>query len=219
MRRIFIVACLLSAGCSGRAREARITEVPELPAVGMVAKALAPRPYAIIETSRGEIVVRLFPEEAPKAVDMFVSLGSGKRTWRDPRTQLETKKPLYNGLHFFRVIPGFMIQTGDPLNEGHGRVIEAFEDEIHPKRSFDKPGRMALANSGPDSNSSQFFITVGKTPWLNGKHTIFGEVVSGLDVARKIARTSRITQDPGSGRRIDRPKTPQVIKQIRFEDR
>ncbi len=142
---------------------------------------------ATFQTSLGEIVVKLLPEKAPKTVANFVGLAEGTREWKDPRSGQSMKRPLYDGTVFHRVIPDFMIQGGDPLGTGTGGPGYRFEDEIGPDNRFDRPGLLAMANAGPNTNGSQFFITEVPTPHLNRGHTIFGEVVKGLELIRKIA--------------------------------
>lgn len=165
---------------------------------------------AIIETSQGDITVKLFPEKAPKTVENFIGLASGKKEWKDPTTGKAIKgKSLYSGTKFHRVIPDFMIQGGDPLGNGRGGPGYQFEDEVSSSDQMDKPGILAMANAGPNTNGSQFFITVKPTPWLSGKHTIFGEVVQGMDVVEKISQAPR---DPG-----DMPKDPITIKKIKIK--
>ncbi|MGZ3688592.1 MAG: peptidylprolyl isomerase, partial [Bdellovibrionota bacterium] len=133
--------------------------------------ALAKDKTAVIDTSMGKITVKLFASKTPKTVENFVGLATGKKEWKDPRTDKMVKgKPLYSGTVFHRVIPDFMIQGGDPLGNGTGGPGYTFEDEISPSDSFDKPGILAMANAGPSTNGSQFFITVKPTPWLNGHH-------------------------------------------------
>jgi peptidyl-prolyl cis-trans isomerase A (cyclophilin A) len=168
--------------------------------------------YAVIKVSdgkklKGDITIKLFPEKAPKTVDNFVGLATGKKDWKDP-TSGKSKKgtSLYAGTIFHRVIPDFMIQGGDPLGQGIGGPGYQFEDETSPSDSFDKPGILAMANSGPNTNGSQFFITVKPTPWLNGKHTIFGEVTKGMDIVEKIVSAPRGPND--------RPETPIKITKI-----
>ena len=158
--------------------------------------ARTPGTYAVIETSDGTIVCRLFEKEAPKTVANFIELTEGKREWTHPNTRAKSKDPLYHGTIFHRVIPDFMIQGGDPMGTGFGGPGYQFEDETKgsPHR-FDKGGKLAMANSGPNTNGSQFFITVANTDWLTGKHTIFGEVVEGYDVAEKISKVARNRQD------------------------
>ncbi len=145
--------------------------------------------YATFKTSLGDIVVKLLPEKAPKTVENFVGLAEGKKEWKDPRSGQMQKKPLYDGTVFHRVIPGFMIQGGDPLGNGTGGPGYKFGDEIGPDNKFDRPGLLAMANSGPNTNGSQFFITEVPTPHLNRGHTIFGEVVKGQELITKIAGT------------------------------
>jgi peptidyl-prolyl cis-trans isomerase A (cyclophilin A) len=144
--------------------------------------------YATFETSMGKIVCELYPKEAPQTVTNFTGLAKGGQKWTDPKTKEVVTRPLYNVTIFHRVIPNFMIQGGDPLGNGIGGPGYQFQDEISPKLNFDKVGRLAMANSGPDTNGSQFFITVAKTPWLDGHHTIFGQVIKGQDVADKISK-------------------------------
>jgi peptidyl-prolyl cis-trans isomerase A (cyclophilin A) len=132
--------------------------------------------YATLKTTKGKIVIKLFSDHAPKTVANFVKLATGKREWTDPETKMKTTRRLYDGTIFHRVIPNFMIQGGDPLGNGYGGPGFDFDDEIHPDLIFNKPYLVAMANSGPNTNGSQFFITVAPTPWLNQKYTIFGEV-------------------------------------------
>jgi len=142
---------------------------------------------ATFQTSLGEIVVKLLPEKAPKTVANFVGLAEGTKEWKDPKSGQSMKKPLYDGTVFHRVILDFMIQGGDPLGTGTGGPGYRFEDEIGPDNRFDKPGLLAMANAGPNTNGSQFFITEVPTPHLNRGHTIFGEVTNGLELIRKIS--------------------------------
>jgi peptidyl-prolyl cis-trans isomerase A (cyclophilin A) len=150
---------------------------------------------ATLQTSQGRVVIRLFPDHAPKTVRNFVELAEGGRQWTDPRTGRETTSKLYDGTIFHRVIPDFMIQGGDPLGSGRGGPGYEFADEIHPDLRFDRAYLLAMANAGPGTNGSQFFITVVPTPWLNGKHTIFGEVIEGADVVDRISRLKTGSQD------------------------
>jgi len=131
---------------------------------------------AVLHTSAGDIRVNLFGNHAPKTVRNFVELAEGTREWTHPGTGEKSTTPLYDGTIFHRVIEGFMIQGGDPLGQGFGGPGYQFGDEFHPELSFDRPYLLAMANAGPGTNGSQFFITVGRTPHLNRKHTIFGEV-------------------------------------------
>ncbi len=150
---------------------------------------------ATLRTNQGQVVIRLFPDHAPKTVRNFVELAEGGRQWTDPRTGRSTADKLYDGSVFHRVIPDFMIQGGDPLGSGRGGPGYKFADEIHPDLAFDRPYLLAMANAGPGTNGSQFFITVAPTPWLNGKHTIFGEVIEGADVIDLISRVKTGSQD------------------------
>jgi peptidyl-prolyl cis-trans isomerase A (cyclophilin A) len=168
-----------------------------------------PDTYATLVTSRGEIRVQLFSDTAPKTVENFIGLASGSKPWSDPRTGAQQQRPLYEGLLFHRVIPQFMIQGGDPLGSGRGGPGYSFEDELDGPRRFDRPGRLAMANAGPNTNGSQFFITQAPTPWLDGKHTIFGQVVAGMDVVDAIAAIDRDPQD--------RPLEDQVLEHVVIE--
>jgi peptidyl-prolyl cis-trans isomerase A (cyclophilin A) len=155
-----------------------------------------PGTYATFKTSEGTIVCRLFEKEAPKTVQNFVELAEGKREWTHPVNRRKSKERLYDGTIFHRVIPNFMIQGGDPAGSGLGGPGYQFEDETQGSpHKFDKPGKLAMANAGPNTNGSQFFITVAPTTWLTGKHTIFGEVVEGQDTVDKIANVPRSKQD------------------------
>ena len=166
--------------------------------------------YATFETSEGTIVCRLFDKEAPKTVANFVELAEGKREWTHPSTRKKSKDRLYDGTIFHRVIPDFMIQGGDPEGTGRGGPGYQFEDETKGSpHKFDMPGKLAMANAGPNTNGSQFFITVAATAWLTGKHTIFGEVVEGQEVVNKITAVPRGPQD--------RPKKDVVLKKVGIE--
>jgi len=156
----------------------------------------APGVYATFDTSEGTIVCRLFEQEAPITVKNFVELAEGTREWTHPHTRAKSKTPLYNGTIFHRVIPDFMVQGGDPAGTGMGGPGYQFQDETKGSpHKFDKPGKLAMANAGPGTNGSQFFITVAATPWLTGNHTIFGEVIEGQDIADKITGLPRNRQD------------------------
>jgi peptidyl-prolyl cis-trans isomerase A (cyclophilin A) len=165
---------------------------------------------ATLRTSEGPVVIRLFPDQAPKTVRNFVDLAEGSREWTDPRTRQTTDARLYDGTVFHRVIPRFMIQGGDPLGTGTGGPGYQFADEIHPDLQFDRPYLLAMANAGPGTNGSQFFITVVPTPHLNGKHTIFGEVVDGRDVVDRISQTQT--------NRNDRPLQDVVLESVAVEE-
>ena len=158
-----------------------------LPAHAQEKPKMADAVFATFKTSMGDIVVKLMPEKAPKTVENFLGLAEGTKEWKDPRSGQTVKKPLYDGTVFHRVIPQFMIQGGDPLGTGTGGPGYKFADEIGPDNKFAKPGLLAMANAGPNTNGSQFFITEVPTPWLDRGHTIFGEVVKGFDLVPKIA--------------------------------
>jgi len=151
--------------------------------------------FAEIETSEGLIVCELFEKEAPNTVANFVDLSNAKKEWTDQRTGKKIKSKFYDGLKFHRVIPSFMIQGGDPLGNGMGGPGYKFDSEISKDLKFDKPGRLAMANSGPNTNGSQFFITEKETSWLNGGYSIFGQVVQGQDIVSKIANAKRDGND------------------------
>ena len=167
--------------------------------------------YATLRTNHGDIRIELFPNHAPKTVRNFVGLADGSQEWTDPRTGAKSQAPLYDGVVFHRVISGFMIQGGDPLGTGTGGPGYRFGDEIHPELQFSKPYLLAMANAGPGTNGSQFFITVAATPWLNTKHTIFGEVAD----AESRAVVDAIAAVPVGA--MDRPKDAVVIESITVE--
>jgi peptidyl-prolyl cis-trans isomerase A (cyclophilin A) len=150
---------------------------------------------ATLRTNQGTVVVRLFPDHAPKTVRNFVELAEGGREWTDPRTRKPGSARLYDGTIFHRVIPNFMIQGGDPIGNGTGGPGYQFADEIHPDLVFNRPYLLAMANAGPGTNGSQFFITTVPTPHLNRRHTIFGEVVSGSEVVDAISKVPTGTND------------------------
>ena len=182
-----------------------------LPMFAQDKPAPAAEPTAVIDTTMGTLRCKLFPTEAPKTVENFIGLADGTKDWKDPATgQTKHGVPLYSGTIFHRVIPDFMIQGGDPLGTGIGGPGYQFADEIAPSLKFDQPGRLAMANSGPNTNGSQFFITEVATPWLNGKHTIFGQCDdASVELVKKIARVPR-----GAG---DKPTTPVRINRIVIE--
>ena len=164
--------------------------------------------YAVFDTSMGEITCLLFHDKAPKTVENFVGLAQGTKEFHDPKTRHNAKRPFYDGLNFHRVIPKFMIQGGCPLGTGTGDAGYKFADEFSKDPKFDKPGKLAMANAGPNTNGSQFFITVAPTDWLTNHHTIFGEVVKGYDVVEKVANVPRD--------RSDRPSTPVVMNAVKI---
>jgi len=162
--------------------------------------------YATLKTSMGDIVIQLFDDKAPKTVANFVDLATGTKEWTDPKTREKVKRPLYNGTIFHRVIPGFMIQGGDPLGNGTGGPGYRFEDEFNPDLKHSKPGMLSMANAGPNTNGSQFFIIQKPAPWLDGKHSVFGEVVKGQNVADAIINVPRDLRD--------RPMKDVVIQEV-----
>jgi peptidyl-prolyl cis-trans isomerase A (cyclophilin A) len=165
--------------------------------------------YAIFETSHGDIVIRLLEKEAPNTVANFVGLAEGTKEFANERTGKKEKRPFYDGLVFHRVIPQFMIQGGCPEGTGRGGPGYKFADEFQSGLKHSKAGKLSMANAGPGTNGSQFFITVAATPWLDNKHTIFGEVAEGQDVADKISNLPRDSND--------RPRTAVTINKLRIE--
>ncbi len=167
----------------------------------------APGTYAVFNTTEGKITVRLFEADAPVTVKNFIELAEGSKEWTNPNTRAKSNDKLYNGTIFHRVIPDFMIQGGDPTGTGRGDPGYRFQDETKDSpHNFDKPGKLAMANSGPNTNGCQFFITVANTSWLTGKHTIFGEVVEGQDIVDKISKVARGPQD--------KPNKPVVLESV-----
>lgn len=171
--------------------------------------ALGPGTYARFKTTEGEFVAKLFDKEAPKTVANFVGLVEGTKEWTHPGTGKKQAAPFYDGIIFHRVIDGFMIQGGDPLGKGYGGPGYKFEDEFHPSLRHSRAGILSMANAGPNTNGSQFFITLGPTPHLNDRHSVFGEIVEGMDVVMKIGRTKT-----GSG---DRPVNDIVMERVTIE--
>ena len=171
--------------------------LPDAPASNAPAVLQPTGPTAVFDTSMGRITCRLFEKEAPETVANFIGLAQGTKDWTDPTTHKKMhNKPLYNGTVFHRVIPEFMIQGGDPTATGMGDPGYMFKDEFNPDLNFDVPGRLAMANSGPDTNGSQFFITEAPTEHLNQKHTIFGQCDDpGIAVVKSIARVQRDSND------------------------
>jgi len=166
--------------------------------------------FAHFTTSEGTFTVRLFDAEVPNTVANFTGLAEGTKPWTDPRTGRSVSQPYYDGTIFHRVIADFMIQGGDPLGQGTGGPGYNFADEFSPKLRHDKPGILSMANRGPNSNGGQFFITLVPTPWLDNKHSVFGEIVEGMDVVKRIGGTT--TSKPG-----DRPLKPIAIQQVTIE--
>ena len=168
-------------------------------------------PTATLHTSEGDIEVELFEERAPRTVGNFVGLATGEREWTDPQTgERITDRPLYEDVLFHRVIDGFMIQGGDPTGTGRGGPGYQFDDEFHDELTHDGPGVLSMANSGPNTNGSQFFITLDATPHLDGRHSVFGEVTDGMDVVREIGS---VETGPN-----DRPKSDVVLESVTVHD-
>jgi peptidyl-prolyl cis-trans isomerase A (cyclophilin A) len=166
--------------------------------------------HAHFTTSEGSFKVRLFDDEVPKTVANFTGLAEGSKEWTDPRTGRKTNARYFDGTIFHRVIDGFMIQGGDPVGQGTGGPGYTFADEFSPKLRHDRAGLLSMANRGPNTNGGQFFITLAATPWLDNKHSIFGEIVEGMDVVKKIGSTP--TSKPG-----DRPLKPITIQSVTIE--
>ncbi|TSB25554.1 peptidylprolyl isomerase [Streptomyces sp. NBC_01525] len=175
---------------------------------------MAEQLYATLKTNQGDITLRLLPNHAPKTVKNFVELAKGEREWTDPATGRRSADKLYDGTVFHRVISGFMIQGGDPLGNGTGGPGYEFADEFHPELAFTKPYLLAMANAGPGTNGSQFFITVAPTAWLTGKHTIFGEVAD--EAGKKVVDAIAAAQ---TNPRTDRPVQDVVIESVVVENR
>ena len=169
-----------------------------------------PMTHAVFTTSEGTFKIKLFDQEVPSTVANFVGLAEGTKEFTDPKTGQKTKRPFYDGLVFHRVIDGFMLQGGCPLGTGTGGPGYKFADEFHAKLRHTKPGMLSMANAGPNTNGSQFFVTLAATPWLDNKHSVFGEVVEGMDVVNKIGAVA--TGKPG-----DRPLKPITITSVKIE--
>ncbi len=193
----FLILCLSNTSFSDNAQNP--TTAPEKPKL-----------YATIVTTMGNIICELYPDKTPTTVRSFAGLATGKQQWYDIKLSTYVKRPFYDGLVFHRVIPDFMIQAGCPYGNGTGGPGYRFNDEIVPELRHDRPGRLSMANAGPNTNGSQFFITEVPTPHLDGKHTIFGQVLEGMELVRKIARVPRDDRD--------KPLTPVVIKTIRISE-
>jgi peptidyl-prolyl cis-trans isomerase A (cyclophilin A) len=172
---------------------------------------VATRLFAKFDTSEGRFTVHLFDQEAPGTVENFVGLAEGTKTWTDPRTNKRVTQPYYNGIIFHRVIDGFMVQSGDPLGQGLGGPGYTFADEFHPSLRHSKAGILSMANRGPNTNGGQFFITLAPTPHLDDRHSVFGEVVEGMEVVRTIGRATTDSRD--------RPVKDIVINSVVIERR
>jgi peptidyl-prolyl cis-trans isomerase A (cyclophilin A) len=201
---------MCSVAAAAQTQSSTAAQLPDAPSVTaqVAAPAVPTGPTVIIDTTMGRLTCKLFSKEAPKTVDNFVGLATGTKPWTDPVTQQKmTGKPFYDGTTFHRVIPNFMIQGGDRLGTGAGDAGYFFEDEFSPSLRFDVPGRLAMANAGPNTNGSQFFITEVPVPELNGKHTIFGQCdAHSVVLVGAIARVERNDQD--------KPLTPVVINKV-----
>ena len=165
--------------------------------------------YAHFETSLGNFTAELFEDKVPQTVANFAGLADGSKEWTHPGTGKKERKPYYDGLIFHRVIEGFVLQGGDPLGKGYGGPGYQFADEFHPDLRHDKAGILSMANAGPNTNGSQFFVTLAATPHLDRRHSVFGKVISGLDVVEKIGHVPTAAQD--------RPTTPVVMKKVTIE--
>jgi peptidyl-prolyl cis-trans isomerase A (cyclophilin A) len=207
MRSSAIRLAFAVISCATLAAELAVAQVPQPVPSSDKERILTPGTYARFATSEGDFTVRLFEDRAPETVANFVGLAEGTK---DPATGKPGQvSPFYDGLTFHRIIAGFMIQGGDPKGDGRGGPGYTFVDEFDATLRFDRPGLLAMANRGPNTNGSQFFITLAATEWLNNKHTIFGEIVEGMDVIRKVG-----TVKTGPG---DRPVTPVVMKSVTIQ--
>ncbi|HET8890642.1 MAG TPA: peptidylprolyl isomerase [Candidatus Angelobacter sp.] len=206
-RAALILLCFsLAAGAQSKPKSAAPSSSKKAAQPAAPAKAA---PTAIFHTTAGDLTCELFPSNAPKTVKNFIGLASGAKEWTNPQNGQKMNRPLYDGTIFHRVIPNFMIQGGDPLGTGTGGPGYSFEDEFDSSLTFDRPGRLAMANSGPNTNGSQFFITEVPTPHLNGRHTIFGQCDdASVELVKKIAR---MPKTPG-----DRPVDPVKINHIQI---
>ena len=167
------------------------------------------RVLAHFDTTLGKFTAELFEDKTPKTVANFVGLAEGSKEWTHPKTKVKSKNPYYDGIVFHRVIQGFVIQGGDPLGLGYGGPGNNFEDEFHPSLRHDRAGILSMANAGPNTNGSQFFVTLGPTPHLDRRHSVFGAVIEGIDVVEKIGATQVDSQD--------RPVTPVVMNKVTIE--
>ena len=185
---------------------------PAAPAAS--ASKYGPGVYAHFTTTQGAFIAKLYDKDAPKTVENFVMLAEGKKPWTNPRTKTQVRRPYYNNLTFHRIMPGFMIQGGDPEGTGSGGPGFTFPDEFSPKLRHSKPGILSMANRGPNTNGGQFFITLAPTPWLDGKHSVFGEVVEGMEVVNAIAK---VPTNGKGGNPPNMPLKPVVMKSVRIE--
>jgi peptidyl-prolyl cis-trans isomerase A (cyclophilin A) len=200
-------ACMILSAASAQS-SAPATEIPDAPQATAEATTVPNGPFVVMDTSMGRITCQFYQKQAPNAVANFIGLATGTKDWTDPTTnKLMHHKPLYDGTTFHRVIPQFMIQGGDPAGNGMGGPGYAFDDEFDPGLAFDRPGRLAMANSGPNSNGSQFFITEQAGDFLNQHYTLFGQCDdSSVEVVKTIARVQRNADD--------KPLTPVVLEKV-----
>jgi len=191
-----------------------------IPTTGLAQQPAAPKlppgTYAVFETSMGTFTCELYSRQAPVAVENFIGLAEGTKKYTDPKTgKVTSGKPFYNGITFHRVIDGFMIQSGDPTGTGTGGPGYFFQNETSPGLKHDREGRLSMANSGKDRNGSQFFVTLAAKPLLDGGYTIFGQVVDGMDVVKKIGKVPTVV--PAGGREKSRPTTSVVLKKVTIQ--
>ena len=217
MRHCLSICLLIAAACSAvwsQTTPAAKTTPAKKPAAATTAvkpaATTSAQPTAVIETTAGKLTCTLFPDVAPMGVANFIGLAQGTKDWTNPISHAKKHGvPLYDGTVFHRVIPDFMIQGGCPRGDGRGGPGYTFPDEFHPSLKHSKAGKLSMANAGPGTNGSQFFLTVAATPWLDNKHSIFGEVVEGQEIADKISKVPRDSSD--------RPRTPVTLKKVRIE--
>jgi peptidyl-prolyl cis-trans isomerase A (cyclophilin A) len=209
-RLAFVFLIAFSASTRALEAEKRAAVKPETKSAKQADSRKGKEMYAVLETSVGNIKIKLFHDKAPKTVERFAGYAEGTKEWTDPKTHKKTKKPLYSGTIFHRVIDGFMIQGGDPAGDGTGGPGEEFPDEFNATLNHTKAGILSSAHRGPNTNGSQFFITLAATPWLDQKHTVFGEVVEGMDVVNKIGK---VQTDPIN----NKPTTDVVVKKISIQ--
>ena len=183
-------------------------DLPDAPTANVPVNVAPNGPTVVFDTSMGRITCQFYQKQAPNTVANFIGLATGAKDWTDPATKkVQHKKPMYDGTTFHRVIPEFMIQGGDPTGTGMGDPGYAFNDEIDPNLTFDRPGRLAMANSGPHTNGSQFFITEAPYESLNGHYSLFGQCDEpGIEVVKAIARVPRDADD--------KPRDPVMLKKV-----
>ena len=208
LKQTFLLPALAAAFAASALAQTSSNDLPDAPQATAAALTHPNGPIVVMDTTMGRITCQFFQRQAPKTVANFIALAEGTKDWTDPVTgKKQHNKPLYNGTIFHRVIPDFMIQGGDPIGTGTGDPGYQFEDEFDPNLGFDVPGRLAMANSGPNTNGSQFFITEVPTEHLNQRHTIFGQCdASSLDVVKAMARVEQDNQN--------KPLTPVVLKKV-----